>query len=64
VPHHWGVEIVCDVIFGGSLLPVIAAIRRGTTGHRVAAILLSVLPLFYIYLSLSKKLPLSLFTRV
>jgi len=42
--------ILIDILVGLSLLPIIAAFRRGTYAHKSAAYWLSIVPFFYIWL--------------
>ena len=46
-----------DVSLGLCLLPVIAGVRRGTPAEKVAARLLAVLPLIYIFIRVLTELP-------
>jgi len=46
-----------DISLGLCLLPVIAGVRRGTPAEKVAARLLAVLPLIYIFITVLTELP-------
>lgn len=50
-------NLTSDLCLGLSLLPVIAAIRRGQFIHKIIASVLAVPPLVYISLSIANKLP-------
>ncbi|MBL9133538.1 MAG: hypothetical protein JNG86_20170 [Verrucomicrobiaceae bacterium] len=61
-PHSYPVDLflLADVFVGTSLLPVIAAFRRGSIIVKAFALLLSGLPVLYIYVSARKNGPLLL----
>jgi len=50
-------NLIADVLLGSSLLPVIAAFRRGPIIAKACALILCLLPAFYIYHSVSYNLP-------
>jgi hypothetical protein len=50
-------QLPADILLGGSLLPIIAALRRGRRSHKISALILAVLPTLYIYGAVEWKLP-------
>jgi hypothetical protein len=51
------VQLLADFLLSMPLLPIIAALRRGTWRHKGAAGLLAVLPVTYICVSVLTKYP-------
>ena len=50
-------QLPADILLGASLLPVIAALRRGRPLHKFAAGMIAIVPALYLYGAVETKLP-------
>ena len=59
--YPWDLGLITDVLLGLSLLPIIAAFRRGPIIAKTCAMILCLLPAYYVAHSVSYKLPILIY---
>ena len=50
-------QLPADILLGGALLAVISALRRGRPLHKIAALMIAIVPALYIYDAVETKPP-------